>query len=89
MEISATEAMVGEAAGGSKSNPRAAAKAFLSDLLTSGPVAKKEIDEAAEANCISATHAGKGRAWCRCKKKRHEGRLDLAVTRTAVCQAIK
>ena len=53
VEISATEAMEAEAAGKSSSNPRAAAKTFLTELLASGPVAKQEIEEAADANCIS------------------------------------
>lgn len=30
------------------------AKTFLSDMLANGPMAKRDIDEAAEANCISA-----------------------------------
>jgi hypothetical protein len=54
VEISATEAMQAEAAGKSSANPRAAAKALLTEVLATGPVAKQEIEEAADANCISA-----------------------------------
>ncbi len=54
VEITATQAMETEAAGRSSStNPRTAAKTFLSDILANGPVPKTEIEEAADANCIS------------------------------------
>jgi putative DNA primase/helicase len=32
---------------------RDGAKKFLSDLLADGPVAKKDVEDAAEANCVS------------------------------------
>jgi hypothetical protein len=54
VEITATEAMQAEAAGKSSANPRAAAKTLLTELLAGGPVAKQDIEEAANANCISA-----------------------------------
>jgi putative DNA primase/helicase len=53
VDISATAAMQAEAAGKSSTNPRTAAKTFLAELLANGPVAKHEIEEAADANCIS------------------------------------
>jgi hypothetical protein len=52
VDVTATEAM--QAASENKSPAaREEAKKFLSDVLANGPVAKKEIDEAAEANGIS------------------------------------
>jgi putative DNA primase/helicase len=54
VEITATEAMQAEAAGKSSANPRATAKTLLTELLAGGPVAKQEIEEAANANCLSA-----------------------------------
>jgi putative DNA primase/helicase len=53
VEITATQAMEAEIAGKTSTNPRATAKIFLADMLENGPVAKQEIDEAAEANGIS------------------------------------
>ena len=52
VDVTATEAM---AAANENKSPvtRDAAKKFLLKILANGPVAKKEIDEAAEANCIS------------------------------------
>jgi putative DNA primase/helicase len=54
--ITATEAMLGEgtAAGSSRHGARITAKTFLADILAHGPVPKSEIEEAADANCISA-----------------------------------
>jgi putative DNA primase/helicase len=54
VEITATQAMDAEASGTSSANPRAAAKRLLTELLASGPVPKHEIEEAADANCISS-----------------------------------
>jgi hypothetical protein len=45
--------MEAEAAGKAPANPRGSAKALLTEILASGPVAKTEIEEAAEANCIA------------------------------------
>ena len=53
VEITATQAMEAETAGKSSANPRAAAKALLTELLAAGPLAKQDIEEAADANCIS------------------------------------
>jgi putative DNA primase/helicase len=53
VDVTATEAMA--AANNAKSPAaRDSAKKFLSDLLAAGPVAKCDIEEAAEANCISS-----------------------------------
>jgi putative DNA primase/helicase len=52
VDISATEAM--RAATESKSpTARDGAKKFLEDLLADGPVSKRDIEDAAEANCVS------------------------------------
>jgi hypothetical protein len=53
VDVTATEAM---AAANETKAPAArdSAKKFLSDLLANGPVAKRDIEEAAEANCISS-----------------------------------
>ena len=52
VDISATEAM--RAATELKSpTARDGAKKFLEDLLTDGPVSKRDIEDAAEANCVS------------------------------------
>lgn len=53
VEITAMQAMDAEAAGKSAARPREAAKDFLTDILGAGPVSKSEIEEAADANCIS------------------------------------
>jgi putative DNA primase/helicase len=53
VEVSATEAMEGEAAGKPRSTAKASAEAFLREILAAGPVAKREIEEAADANGIS------------------------------------
>jgi hypothetical protein len=53
VEITATEAMEAEAGGKSGAHAKDTAKTFLKDLLANGPVAKLEIEEAAEANDIS------------------------------------
>ena len=54
VNVSATEAMENEATQtSSQTNARDTAKKFLSDLLAAGPVAKRDVEEAAEANCIS------------------------------------
>jgi hypothetical protein len=53
VEVTAAEAMQAEAAGRSgTSSAKDHAKKFLSELLANGPVAKAEIDEAAEANSM-------------------------------------
>jgi putative DNA primase/helicase len=52
VDVTASEAM--QAAGGSKSpSSLDAAKRFLEEQLADGPVAKTDIDDAAEASCIS------------------------------------
>jgi putative DNA primase/helicase len=55
VNVSATEAMKNEATAkaSSQTNARDTAKKILSDLLAAGPVAKRDVEEAAEANCIS------------------------------------
>jgi hypothetical protein len=54
VEVTATEAMQAEAAGrSSASNAGEIAKKFLTEQLSGGPVAKSEINEAADANGIS------------------------------------
>jgi putative DNA primase/helicase len=52
-EITATEAMEAAAAGRSRAGTKEAAETFLRDMLANGPIAKRDIEEAAEANCIS------------------------------------
>ena len=53
VEITATQAMEAEAAGKSSANPREAAQKFLGEMLANGPIGKSEIEEAAEAHCIT------------------------------------
>jgi putative DNA primase/helicase len=56
VNVTMTEAMEAEASGTSHSSGtevRGAAKEFLLEILASGPVRKREIDEAAKANCIA------------------------------------
>jgi putative DNA primase/helicase len=55
VHVSATEAMQAEetATGSSSTGARDTAKKLLTDILATGPVSKGEIEEAAEANCIS------------------------------------
>jgi putative DNA primase/helicase len=55
VNVSATEAMENEATAkaSSQTNARDTAKKFLSDLLAEGPVAKRDVEDAADANCIS------------------------------------
>ena len=74
VDVTATEAM--DAANNAKSPAaRDSAKKFLADFLAAGPVRKTEIEEAAEANCISERHppAGKGRT----RHYREKGKLRL------------
>lgn len=54
VDITATEAMEAAATGQtSHTQARDDAKKFLADILATGPVSKHEVEEAAEANCIS------------------------------------
>ena len=53
VDVTATQAMEAELAGKSAAGPRAEAKTFLLNMLVNGPVDKKEIEAAADANCIS------------------------------------
>ena len=53
VEITATQAMEAEAGSKSGAGPRVSAMKFLQDMLANGPVLKKDIEEAADANCIS------------------------------------
>jgi putative DNA primase/helicase len=55
INVSATEAMQAEgaAAGSSRAGAREDAKKLLQELLATGPAAKKDIEDAAEANLIS------------------------------------
>ena len=53
VDVTATQAMEAESAGKSAAGPRAEAKTFLLNMLVNGPVDKKEIEAAADANCIS------------------------------------
>jgi len=53
VEITATQAMEAVAAGTSRAAAKGGAEAFLREILEGGPVAKRDIEEAAEANCIS------------------------------------
>jgi AAA domain len=52
VDVSTSEAMQGEAGGGN-STARASAEKFLSEILASGPLAKRDIEEVAEANGIA------------------------------------
>jgi putative DNA primase/helicase len=62
VEITATQAMEAEASGRSSANPREAAKTFLTNMLVAGPVAKSEIEEAADANCIAVATLKRAKA---------------------------
>jgi putative DNA primase/helicase len=54
VEITATEAMQAEAGGKSTvSGAKGSAEEFLHKMLANGPVAKSEIEEAADAECIA------------------------------------
>ena len=53
VEVTATEAMEAEAGGKSRAVAKDNAEAFLRELLADGPVAKRDIEEAADANGIS------------------------------------
>lgn len=56
VQVTATEALHAEKAGASQSGrPRDAAKSFLEEMLATGPVLMREIEEAAKANLISRT----------------------------------
>jgi putative DNA primase/helicase len=55
VNVTATEAMQAEETGKSShpTGARDTAKKFLADILAAGPVSKLDIEEAADANCIS------------------------------------
>jgi putative DNA primase/helicase len=53
VDVTATEAMQAEAGTGTGNSAKSAAEAFLKETLASGPVSKRDIEEAAEANGIA------------------------------------
>jgi putative DNA primase/helicase len=77
VEVTATQAMEAEAAGGASKGAKQEAEEFLRSKLAHGPVLQSEIEEEAKANCISVAGAlRRAKKELGIKARKETGKVD-------------